>query len=49
MAAEPTIVFDFINKTVVTAGTSAESDRRIQDFLKLQQLQAGAGPARPAA
>ena len=48
MAAAPTIVFDFINKAVVTAGTSAESARQVQDFLKHQQLQAGTTPARPA-
>jgi hypothetical protein len=33
---------------VITAGASAESDRKVQEFLKQQQQQAGAEPARSA-
>lgn len=47
MAAAPTIVFDFVNKAVVTAGVDAESDRKVQDFLKQQTTQAASPPPRP--
>jgi siroheme synthase (precorrin-2 oxidase/ferrochelatase) len=48
LAAAPTIIFDFISKTVITAGSGADADRRVQDFIKQQAAQQVAATEQPS-
>ena len=41
MATMPTIIFDFINKAIITAGVNADADKKVQDFVA-QQAKAAA-------
>lgn len=41
-----TVIFDFVNKRVVTVGSNPESDRRYQEFVAQQQSQAQLAPTR---
>jgi hypothetical protein len=47
VATAPMIVFDFINKAVITAGVDSEADRKVQDFLKQQTAQSATPPRGP--
>lgn len=44
----PIVILDFINKTVINAGSSSDDDKRYQEFLaqQSQQLTAQGHPPR---
>ena len=47
LTPQPTVILDFINKIVITPGSSNEADRRYQAFLAQQQQQEAAAGSRP--